>query len=124
MSGNRCLHRNGCSLAIPNLTNHDYIRVLPKDTAQGGCKGQAGFGINLYLINTVNVSLHRVFNRNNIHITGIQLAKSSVKSCGLTATGRSRYQYNTVRIRKNPVKLLHIILKEPEMLLLSRQGLL
>ena len=79
MAGNRSLYRNSRRFLVTNLTNHNNIRVLSQNRAQRGGKGQAGFNINLHLIDAVNVGLHRVLNRYNIHRIAVQLTQRRIQ---------------------------------------------
>ena len=72
MARDRSLHRDGGSLCIPYLTDHDNIRVLPQNRAQCTRKGQLSLRVYLNLINAVKICLDRVLNGDNIHIIGIQ----------------------------------------------------
>ena len=72
MAGNRSLHRNRCRLLISDLTDHDDIRILTENGSQCGCKSQIHFIIYLNLVDSLYVSLNRIFNRYDIYLFFIQ----------------------------------------------------
>ena len=60
MPGDGGLHRDGGRLIVPDLTDHDNVRVLAEDGAERGGKGQAGLRIDLHLVDAGYVRLDRV----------------------------------------------------------------
>ena len=122
VSGNRRLNRDARCLLVSDLTDHDDIRVLTKDGTQGTGEGQVCLRIYMYLIDTVDIRLYRVFDSDNIYILGVQFTEGCIQGSGFTGTGRSGNQQNSVRILQNMVKLLHLRRLQSKLALLSVQS--
>ena len=50
MPGQRCLHCHFSRFQIPDLTDHDDVRVLPQQGANTVGKGQVDIGLHLHLV--------------------------------------------------------------------------
>ena len=68
MSGNGCLNRDLRRLLVSDLSHHDDVRILSKEGTKSRSKGQAGLDIDLYLIDTGYIGLHRIFYCHNVNI--------------------------------------------------------
>ena len=55
-------------LAVTNLTDHYYIRVLTKNRTQSRRKGKSCLGVYLYLVYTVYLLFAGVLNRYYVNI--------------------------------------------------------
>ena len=105
VSGDGCLYGNAGGLLVSDLTDHDDIRVLSQDGTQCRCEGQVCLGVDLYLVDTVNIGLDRILDGDDVHVFFIQFVQCSIQGGGLTTSGRSGYQDDTVRIFQDIVKL-------------------
>ena len=72
VTGDGCLYGNLCSLAVSNLTDHDNVRVLTEYRSKRGSKGKSRLNIYMYLVDSVDVRLNRVLNRDNVNVFFIQ----------------------------------------------------
>ena len=79
MAGQRCLERNLCGLLVPDLANHQYIRVLSQNRTENKREGQAYLFIDLDLVDPGQFILHRVFNRNKVGLIGLDLTHAAIK---------------------------------------------
>ena len=105
VSGDGRLYGDAGGLLVSDLTDHDDIRVLSQDGTQCRCEGQVGFVVDLYLIDTVDICLDRIFDGDDVHVLFVQLAQCGIQGGRLTTSGRSGYQNDTVRIFQDIVKL-------------------
>ena len=112
MSGQGCLDSQIRSLGVSDLTNHDDIWVLPEETSKGRCKGQANTGINLHLIDSGDLILNRIFNRNYINLCSRNLRQDRVEGGGFSAAGRATYQDNSMRPHQLTLQILQGITSE------------
>ena len=83
MSGEGCLHGNLRRLQVTNLTNHDFVGILAKESTQ--CAGE----IKTYLVihrnlhNAVDFVLNRVFCSENLGFDFVYFTKRTVECGGL-----------------------------------------
>ena len=105
VSGDGRLYGNAGGLLVSDLTDHDDIRVLSQDGTQCRREGEVCLGVDLYLIDAVDICLDRIFYGDDVHVFFIQFAQCGIQGGGLTTSGRSGYQDDTVRIFQNVVKL-------------------
>ena len=75
MPGKSGFDTNLGSLEIPDLTNHDDIRVLTQKGAQSGSKVQADILMHLHLIDTGKVELYRILGSGNVFRCLVQLGE-------------------------------------------------
>ena len=120
----RGLHGNRSSLLVSDLTDHDDIRVLTQNGAQGRGKRQVRLVVGLHLIDAVDIGLHRVLYGDDVHILLVQLAERRVQSGGLTTSCRPRHQQDPVRMFQNMVKLFQFIGFQAELALFLSQRVL
>src|SRR4030042_2318676 len=96
MTGEGRLDRYLCCLKIPDLTDHDDIRVLSDDMSQRVRKVQADLGFHLDLIYPFQLVFDRVFNGYDFFVRGIDLIQCPVKCCGFSASCRTCNKDNAV----------------------------
>ena len=65
------LDRNICSFKVPDLTHHDYIRILAQEGSQRLRKTQADPVVYVDLIDAFEVNFGWVLSRGNIDICGV-----------------------------------------------------
>ena len=99
VAGDGRLNGDAGGLAVSDLTDHDDVRVLSQNGTKRGCERKTCFRIDVYLVDTVDVGLDRVLNGDDIHFFSVQLRKSRIQCGGLTGTGGSGYEDDSVRVR-------------------------
>ena len=97
VTGHRRSQRNVRRFSITNLTHHQNVRVLAQRRAQHTGKIEVDLFVDLYLIDPLQLVFDGVFDRNNFLVDNIELLKSAIEGCGLTAARRSSDQNETVR---------------------------
>ncbi len=88
MARNRRTHGDLRGLAIPDLTDHYDIGILPEDGAEGHGKGQARERVHLDLIDPGEAVLHRIFEGDHVESLPVQLGQSREQATTLSASGR------------------------------------
>ena len=87
MAGQRGLHGNLCCFSITHFANHDDVRVLPQDGAQGIGEAQANLLVHLNLVNALQLILDRLFDRDDLVRACVQLGQRGVKRGGFARAG-------------------------------------
>ena len=98
VTGYGCLYRNTCRLTVTDFSDHNDIRVLTQNRTECTGESKIRLHINLHLVNTVHICFHRIFYCDNIYFFSVQLTQHGITGSGLTTSGRSCYQNNSVRI--------------------------
>ena len=96
MAGERRLNGDLGGFAIAHLTDHDDVRILAQDGAQGVGKAQADLGMNLDLVDTAQLVLHRVFHGDDLGGLSIELAEGGIERGGLARAGGAGNQQDAV----------------------------
>lgn len=108
MAGDSGTHGDVGSFAVTDLTDGDDIRVLTQNGAQAGGEGHAGFFVDLDLVDTVEVVFHGVFQGDQVHLFGIQLADHGVHGGGLAGTGGAHDQDNAVAVFQQGIEFRQV----------------
>ena len=87
VSGQCSLHGNGGGFRIPDLADHDDIRILAQNRAQTAGKGHAGLAVELDLANFFDTVLHRVFHRDDIDVRLVDLFQYRIQAGAFAAAG-------------------------------------
>ena len=124
VTGNRSLHGDHSRLGITDLTDHNNIGVLTQNGTERICEGHIGFGIDLHLIDAVNIRLHGILYGDDVGAFFIQLAQRCIKRGGFTATRRTGDQNDAVRMSKQMIKSLELRVGKAEKLFISCKVLL
>ena len=66
VTGQRSLDGVFGRLSIPNFTDEHDVRVMPKDASQRGSKGQTDLGVNLDLVDPIELVLDWVLGRDDL----------------------------------------------------------
>ena len=98
MAGDGGTHGDVGGLAVTDLADGDDVRVLTQDGTQAAGEGQADLFIDLDLVDALDVILDRVLERDEVHVTGVDLVDHAVHGGGLTASGRADDQNNAVAV--------------------------
>ncbi len=96
MTGQGRLYRNTCGLEVAHLAHHDDVRILADDGAQGPREGHADLGLDLDLIDARKLIFHRVLDRDDLALLGVEAAQRRVQGGALAAAGRTRDQEDPV----------------------------
>ena len=121
VSGDGRLYGDAGGLLVTDLTDHDDIRVLSQNGTQCRREGEVCLGVDLYLVDTVNIGLDRILNGDDVHVFFIQFAQCGIQRGGLSASGRSGYQNNSVWIFQNHIKLAHFLFIKSQFTLITRK---
>jgi hypothetical protein len=83
---------------VADLADHDHVRVLAQDGAQGLGKGQVDLRVDLGLADAGQFVFHRVFHRQHIGRGGVHAAQAGVQRGRLARTGGPGDQHDAVRL--------------------------
>jgi hypothetical protein len=72
VAGQRGLDGDLRGFEVADFADHDHVRVLAQDGAQGLGKGQVDLGIDLGLADAGQFVLDRVFHRHDVALAGVQ----------------------------------------------------
>lgn len=77
----RCLDGGFGGFLIANLADHDDVGIVAEDCAEAGCEVQSDFGVDLDLIDAVDVILDGVFYGDGFDFIGDDAVKRCVEGC-------------------------------------------
>ena len=77
-------------LAVADFADHDDVRVLTQERAQGAGEVHADLGLHLHLVDARHVVFDRVLGRHDADVDLVHLAEERVERRGLAGTGRTR----------------------------------
>src|SRR5688572_6897105 len=97
MAGQRRLNGDLRRLKIADFADHDDVRVLAQDRAQGVRKGQADVRMDLDLVDAGELVLDRVLDGKQLSVRAMEGFENRIKRRGLAATGWPGDQDDTVR---------------------------
>ena len=96
--GQRTANRHLCRVGIPNLPQHNHVRVLPQECPQGTRERQTDLLLQLHLINPLQRVLHGVLYRENITRYIVQQTKCSVQRGTFPRPSGTTDQHQPVRV--------------------------
>ena len=102
----RGLHGDLRGLEVADFTDHDDVRILAQDGAQGLGKGQLDLGIDLGLADARQFVLDRVFDGQHIGGGGVHCAQARVQRGGLARAGGAGDQHDAVGLAQQPLELV------------------
>ena len=91
-------------LHVTNLSNHDNVWRLPQHRPQRRCKGHSNLRIHRNLIDSRQLVLHRILDRDQLSIGLVDRVQARVQRRRLARTCRTRNQENSVRIVDDPLQ--------------------
>ena len=97
MAGERGLHRDLRGLQIADLADHDDVRVLPQDGAQGPGEAQVDARIGLGLADAVEVVLDRILHRHDVERPGVEPGERRIQRGGFARARRPGHQHDAMR---------------------------
>ena len=124
MSGDSGLNGDGGGLTVADLADHDDVGVLAQDGAQGVGEGQVSFGVDLNLIDALDIGFHGVLNGDDVDHVAVELVESGVQGGGFTGTGGAGDQHDAVGVAQDAVKGLDLLRGQTQSLLSAGQSLL
>jgi len=90
------LHRDGGGLLVPDLPDHDDVRVLPQEGTERGGEGQADRVVHVHLVDPVKVVLDRVLGGHDVGAGDVHFGERRVERRRLAAAGRAGHQDHAV----------------------------
>ena len=87
VTGLRGLDRDLGRFEVPYLADHQHIRILSQECAQYGGERQPDTFIDVDLVDTINIDLHRILDAGDIALGGVEEVDGGVERDGLTAAG-------------------------------------
>ncbi|OIQ70742.1 hypothetical protein GALL_476410 [mine drainage metagenome] len=104
VAGQRGLNRNLRGLKVTDFTDHDDVRVLPQNGAQGLGKVKFDLRVDLGLPDTGEFILDRVFDGHDVVAPGVQPRQRRIQGGGFARAGRAGDQHNAVRLGHQRLK--------------------
>ena len=109
VAGDGGAHGDLGRLAVANLAHRHDVGVLAQDGAQAAGEGHARFLVDLHLVHAVDVVFHRVFQRDEVHRIGVQLADHRVHGGAFARAGGAHDQHHAVVRADEPLVLLQVV---------------
>ena len=106
MAGEARLHRDLRGFEIADFTDHDDVRVLAQDSAQGAGEGELYLGVHLGLADAIQVVFDGVFHRDDVVALGIQLRQTGIEGGGLARTRGAGHQNDAVGLMDQMIQPL------------------
>ena len=97
VAGERRLHRDLRGFGVANFADENHVRVVAQNRAQPARERQAGFFVDLNLIDALELIFHRIFHRDDFADGVVDFVQRGVKRRGFAGTGRAGDQNNSVR---------------------------
>ena len=85
-----CVRSNARCLEVSNFANHDDVRRLAQNRAQGCRKGHPNLGIHLDLIDARHLILDRLFHCDDFAVWFVNVIETGVEGGGFSGPGRAR----------------------------------
>ena len=100
VTGHRCADRNVGGFNVANLAHHDYVGVLSQNVAETFRKSQVDFRFHVDLRNARQSIFHRLFDRNDATLHGIDAAEKAIKRGRFSAASWAGKKNDPVRLRE------------------------
>jgi hypothetical protein len=113
--GERRLDGDGPGFQVPDLPNHDDVGVLPQERPERRGEAHPDLVSHLHLVDPVEVVLHRVLRRHDVHLVGVHLGQRRVEGGGLPGPRGTRHQHHPVRVGDGVHEVLLRLLLEAEL---------
>ena len=105
MSRHGCLHRDGRTLEVTYLSDHDNIRILSKDSSESCRIRVFCFVVHFTLDDSWKFVFYRVFECNDFLIRGIQTLEHRIEGGGLSASSRSCDEHCPIFLSEGSIDL-------------------
>src|SRR5205823_2654273 len=76
-------------LLVPDLTDHDDVRVLPEHTLEPGGEREPGLLVHADLRDAGQLVFHRVLDRQDVLLRAVQLGEDGVERGRFPGAGRA-----------------------------------
>ena len=80
------LHGDTAGFQVADFADHDHVRVLAHDGAQRSGKVQADGGLDLDLVDPFKLVFHRVFHRDDLAFSRVELRQRGIERGGFART--------------------------------------
>ena len=97
MAGQGRLDGDAAGFQVAHFADHDHVRILADDRAQGMGEVEPDLRFGLDLVDAFDLVFDRIFNRDDLDVRRVDFRQRGVQRGGLTRTGRAGDQQNTVR---------------------------
>ena len=98
MPGQRTAYRHLCRIGIPDLPQHNHIRILPQKSTQSTREGQPDLLFQLNLVHPLQGIFHRVLDRQYITHDIIQQPERGIQRGTLSRSRGTANQNQPVRM--------------------------
>src|SRR5438105_869669 len=122
MAGQRRLDRDLHGFEIPDLADHDDVRVLPQDGAPQACEMEPHLRLHLDLVDAVQLILHQVLDGDDIAGDRVQLQEAGIERGGLAAASRAGHQHHAVRQIERALDPLPDVVRQTELCKVELDG--
>ncbi len=89
VAGERRLHGDLRGFRVADLAHHDLVRIVPEDRTQSARKGQSLLLVDRYLQHPGQLVFHRVFDRDDLVVAGMDFGDGGIECGCLAASGRA-----------------------------------
>ncbi len=116
VAGQRGLDGDLRGLEVADFADHDHIRVLAQDGAQGLGEGQVDLGVDLGLPHAGQLVLDGVLHRHDVAVAGVHARQCRIQRGGLARARGAGDQHDAVRLGRQ-------VGESPQRLALHAHGL-
>src|SRR5690606_8976410 len=99
-------------LGVPDLADHDLVRIVPENRAQTAGEGQPLLFVDRDLGDAPELVLDRILDGNDLVLDGLDLRQRRVEGRRLSGAGRTSDEHHAIRLPN--------VLPEPSQLLLGK----
>ena len=96
MTGKGCAHGQVGGLLVADLADQQHIRILAQEAPDTASESNARLLVHTHLLDQGHGVFHRVLNREDVFLHGVDGAHNGVKRRGLTRTCRPGHQHDSV----------------------------
>ena len=79
----------GC-FEVADFAHQDHVGVVAEDRAEAGREGQSDLGVNLNLVDSIELVFDRVLGRDDLRVFALDLVQGAVERGRFSGTGRAR----------------------------------
>ena len=120
MAGQRRAQRDLGRLLVANLADHQYVRILAQEGAQGRGVAEVDLGPDLDLVDAFEQHLDRILDGQDLDVGPAQPVDRRIEGGGLAAAGRPGQKDDPVRPVERPLKLVERGFRKAEPLEIER----
>ncbi len=116
VAGQRRLRRDQGGLAVPDLTDHDDVRVAPHQRPEHGGEGEPDARLDLGLDNARHLAFHRILDRVDLDRRVVQFLEAGIESGRFAGTGGTRDEDLPPRPLERSAEQAQFMLAHPQLL--------